>query len=511
MGVETQVGRTRPAPLDADVEDVAGLKAVLEQHGFLGDGARKALGAEIGPAHMRTDLPLYLRRLAAPRPVNTLLKLFSLRQWQTVAEASAAIAPVSLDGLMAAGLLEAGPRGVRALVGLSVHGDLALAHDAPDPERPVMEPDHVLGTNAPAVTLDCLTVRKPSRKTLDLGVGGGVQSLRCAPHSDRVIALDLSPRALAFARFNARLNGVSGVEFREGNLFAPVEGERFDLIVSNPPYVISPESRFVFQDGGRPGDSLSEEVVRRAPDHLEEGGFATILVNWALRDGQPWDEPVRAWVEGNGCDVWLLRGDVQDGLTYAAVWNRGRGPTEYGPALDAWVAYYREAGIDSIGMGAVIMRRRAGGRNWIRADVLPNDPVKPCHEEIVRVFAAQDRLCALTSDALVLAERFRLVEDHLVVQKLRRRGEDYTIEEAEIQLTGGLAFRGVIDPYTLHLLRRCDGTRPIASVVNELVDGAGADRDRMRSVVAEATRRLAGLGFLVPEGAGEGPAPDKGN
>ena len=509
MAAESKVGQKVRLGLDAEAADLTGLKSVLERQGFLGPAVREALGSEIGPAHLRADLPLYLRRLAAPKPLHTIIKLFSLRQWLGAGEAAAALAPVSLDALAATGLLERGPRGVRAHVGLSIHRDLVLAHDAPDPEQPVLEPDHVLGTNAPAVTLDCLSVRRPSRATLDLGVGGGVQSLLSARHSDRVVAVDKNPRALAFARFNARLNGVAGVDFREGDLFAPVAGERFDLILSNPPYVISPESRYVFQDGGRPGDTLSAEVVRRAPEHLEEGGFATILVNWALRADEAWDAPLRRWIEGNGCDAWLLRGDLQDGLTYAAVWNRGRAPIEYGPAIDRWVEYYRGSGIASIGMGAVILRRRAGGHNWVRADAMPGDPKTPCHEQILRVFAAQDRLAAAPGDLEILAQRFRLVDEHVVTQTLRRSGDQYAITEAGIQLTEGLRFRGTVDPYTLHLLQRCDGARTLGEVVEELLARGGADGDRLTAVVAEAARRLAGLGFLVPATDGDRPASPK--
>ena len=435
------------------------------------------------------------------------MKLFSLRQWVGTDEAAASVAPIPVEHLAAAGLFETGPRGVRARVGLATHLDLVLAHDLPDPERLTLEADHVLGTNAPAVTLDCLTVRRPSRATLDLGVGGGVQSLRAAAHSDRVVAVDKNPRAIAFARFNARLNGVAGVDFREGDLFAPVAGERFDLVVCNPPYVISPDSRYVFQDGGRPGDTLTEEVVRRAPEYLEEGGFATILVNWALRAGQPWQEPLRRWVEGNGCDAWLLHGDTEDGLTYAALWNRGLAAGDYGSAIDRWTDYYREAGIAAIGMGAVILRRRAGGHNWIRADAMPHDPVKPCHEQILRVFSVQDRLSALPSDEAILAQAFRVAEDHVITQKLRRSGDEYAVEESGIQLTGGLAFRGNIDSYTLHLLSRCDGTRALADVVDELAHKGSADRVRIAAVVAEAARGLAGLGFLIPVKDEDGPAP----
>ena len=57
--------------------------------------------------------------------------------------------------------------------------------------------------------------------------------------------------------------------------------------------------------------------------HLAEGGFATVLANWALCDGEHWSDRPRRWVEGTGCDAWILRSETQDALTYAAAWTRG--------------------------------------------------------------------------------------------------------------------------------------------------------------------------------------------
>jgi SAM-dependent methyltransferase len=498
LGVEAT--RAGTGPLDADaLGDPARLKTVLGSHGFLGPQAREALGAEIGPAPLRKDLPLYLRRLAAPTPLNSAIKLFSLGQWLSEEDAGAAVAPIPVAALEAAGLLERGPRGVRARVQLAVHRDLLLAHDGYDPRKPGLEPDHVLGSNAPALTLDSMTVRKRVRRTLDLGCGGGVQSLLAARHSAQVVAVDKNPRAINFARWNARLNGVSNVECREGDLFAPVTGERFDLIVCNPPYVISPESRYIFQDSGRPGDAMCEEVVRRVPDYLEHGGYATILCNWALREGEDWQVPLRRWVESRGADAWLLLSDTQDPLTYAAVWNRARDPSEYGDAIDRWLEYYREAGIRSIAMGAVVLRRRARGRTWIRADSLTRDPEDSCSEHILRAFAAQDHLAGIGSDTELLENAYRLVDDHSVEQTLRLRDGRYAIESAHIQLSDGFRFRGAVDAYALHILQRCDGRRPLAEIVGEMARG-GAERGRLAQVVAEAARRLVALGFLVPSG-----------
>ena len=107
-----------------------------------------------------------------------------------------------------------------------------------------MRPDFVLGVSAASTTLAQLTVRRPVPRALDLGTGCGVQSLHLARHSAEVVATDLNPRALALARLTALINGID-LDLREGSLYAPVAGERFDLITTNPPYVMSPPGRRV--------------------------------------------------------------------------------------------------------------------------------------------------------------------------------------------------------------------------------------------------------------------------
>src|SRR5207302_3979249 len=119
---------------------------------------------------------------------------------------------------------------------------------------------HVTGINNPAVLLSELAVRRPAELGLDLGCGGGIQSLLMSRHCERVIATDLNPRALEFTQLNARINGVSNIETRLGSLFEPVEGLGFDLILCNPPYVISPESQLLYRDSGMPADSLCRRL-----------------------------------------------------------------------------------------------------------------------------------------------------------------------------------------------------------------------------------------------------------
>ena len=184
-----------------------------------------------------------------------------------------AVRPLALGRLYALGLVSNEAERVRATVRLLPHGDYYLASDlfGGEPSR-----DWVAGIHAPSVTLAKLAVRRSVEAALDLGTGCGIQALLAAKHSAQVVATDVNERALAFAAFNAALNGIDVVELRQGHLFEPVAGERFGLLVANPPYVISPDATYTYRDSGVPRDELCRRIVRTAPEHLAEGGFAHV-------------------------------------------------------------------------------------------------------------------------------------------------------------------------------------------------------------------------------------------
>ena len=158
--------------------------------------------------------------------------------------------------------------------------------------------DHVLGISPASTSLAQLTIREPVGRSLDLGTGCGVQALHLATHSDVVVATDVNERALRITRLNAALNGVGNVEVRDGSLFEPVADERYDLIATNPPFVISPATgeRLVYRDSGLPGDRVVEHIVRTAPDHLTDGGWCQVLTNWVVARDRPWEERLGGWL-----------------------------------------------------------------------------------------------------------------------------------------------------------------------------------------------------------------------
>ena len=318
-----------------------------------------------------------------------------------------------------------------------------------------------------------------------------------------MVATDINERALRFAAFNAALNGVENVEWRAGSFFEPAAGERFELVTSNPPYVISPESAFLFRDSGLEGDSVSRLVVGAAPAHIEEGGFATILVSWAHAPGEDWSTPLRAWVDGSGCDAWLLHHGTEDPLSHATTWNRdhfGSDLEAFGDVLDRWLSYFDRLGIEGIAYGAVILRRRSGGPNWVRTDELAGDRLRPAGAHILRVFDAADYLGAISDDDALLDGTFGLADSARLEQRLAFEHGEWKLAEVTLGLEDGLRFQATLGPGTAELLTALDGRRPLRTVVDELAARQKADRDGLARDAAGVVRGMLGAGFLVREG-----------
>jgi release factor glutamine methyltransferase len=115
-------------------------------------------------------------------------------------------------------------------------------------------------------------------EVLDLGTGSGVLAVAAAATAGRVVAVDVNPQAVRCARLNALLNGrEERIEVRLGDLYGPVAGERFDLVVSNPPYYpgepTSPLERALRSPG------FAEGFAGGLSEHLKAGGSALVVLS----------------------------------------------------------------------------------------------------------------------------------------------------------------------------------------------------------------------------------------
>jgi release factor glutamine methyltransferase len=182
---------------------------------------------------------------------------------------------------------------------------------------------------------------------LELCAGTGLAGIMAArAHGGRATTVDVSRRAQLTARLNGLLNGVP-VSARRGDLFAPVAGESFDLIVSNPPYVPAAGDALPARgparawDAGRDGRALLDRICAEAPGRLRPGGVV-LLIHSEICDPEA---TLRAFAEAG------LRADVA---------ARHRGPL--GPLMRERAALLEARGLLAAGRReeeVLVLRGRA--------------------------------------------------------------------------------------------------------------------------------------------------------
>ncbi len=409
--------------------------------------------------------------------------------------------PMKLATWEEAGLIAVDGDSVVSSVKLLPFRQMVVAFDSPRRLLCANNPDYVMGVGNSTLTLANLTIRKKVDATLDLGTGCGIQAFLAAAHSHRVIATDRNPRALEFARFNAGLNGFHNIEFREGDLFQPVRDETFDLIVSSPPFVISPEKKYLYRDGGLEADGICRRILGEAPRHLNQGGFCQVLANWAERDPEDWQNQLLPWFEGNGCDIWVMRSESRDAATYASTWishTERDEPAEGARRFNVWTDYYRDLGIRAVSAGIITLRRSTAASPWFRAEDAPDKMIGPCGPYLQRGFALRDFLESLGCEGDLLRVPF-VVSPETRLHKLCEPSTGGWVEaEVTIQLSKGFAYRGHADAFVESLLARCDGLRPMEDLMIELASSVGMDPEVLSTPLCDIVRGLVERGFLLP-------------
>ncbi|MHC1742003.1 MAG: methyltransferase [Syntrophobacteraceae bacterium] len=464
-------------------------------------GVRELLKLDDFPSLRGGDMPLLLRRTANGRPLDTLVRLFLMERPVDLEAAENAFQPLNLETLVRMDLIAAGSGTVEARVKLLPFQGLLIAFDREGYLQETSGADYVMGIGRSSLTLANLTIRRSSPSTLDLGTGCGIQGLLAASHSDQVTCTDLNDRAVSMASFNAQLNGLSNVSCLRGHLFEPVQDRRFDLIVSNPPFVISPESRYIYRDGGLPADQLCRRILREGAARLEEGGFCQILCNWAEYAGVDWRTTVSGWTEGLGCDAWVIRSESRDSETYASTWiqhTERRESSDWDRRLKEWLIYFDRLGIVSVGAGIIMIRRSSGKTNWLRAEEAPPKMLGPCGKDVERGFALRDFLENVERDELLLRTVLRVSSDTSLEQRYVPGGEGWDETGTTLVKTRGLAYAGASDTLMANLVAACDGTRTLLEVADGLLTPLGIRREDISGPLCRAVRGLILQGFLMP-------------
>ncbi|MFI7634026.1 methyltransferase [Nonomuraea sp. NPDC049400] len=455
------------------------LRHHLLESGYTIDGVRDRLGSVAASALAREELVPALRATADGDPLATLIRLW----WLGVPVPAKSVAPEVLDS----GLVGADGDQVRATVHLQPWetGGYLVSDRKVRPGDPALRPDHVVGAGGASANLAQLVTRRPVGRALDLGTGCGVQVLHLAGRAERIVATDVNPRAVELARLSWELSGISDVEARTGSMFEPVEDELFDLIVSNPPFVIGPKGELTYRETG--GDGFCRDLVRHTPRHLNPGGQAHFLANWLHVEGEDWHDRVGGWLRETGCDAWVVQRDVQDPAEYVELWLRDaaeQGTKGYAEHYDRWLAWFDERKVEGVGFGWITMRNSGTLDPVVRVEHLDHQvglPVGDYVDSVVDAIAAAHRAKGLEAARLRTA-------DGLLDERIGLPGAEDPIRIV-LRQTQGLRRSREVGTVEAALAGVCDGELalgPLLNVIAELVgDGEIADADAIRPLIAE--------------------------
>lgn len=417
-------------------------------------------------------------------PALTILKsLFVNAEAVTFDVAARVFSPLKLDELIHSGLLHQDGNRVRSLLQAQSYRGQIFFSDFRFHEH---AEDWVLPVGPSGEYLAEITIRKPVQSALDIGCGCGLQSLLTAQHCTRVTATDINPRALAMTRLNADLNGASNIELLEGSYLEPVKGRRFDLIVANLPYVISPEIKLIYRD--TQGDAYLHQLIREIPANLTDGGYAQLISNWIYGKDEFWWGPLETTLEELGVDAWLICSGSWDSEQYADLWLGQdslikKDKRKFAVAKKARLQWFQEQGIERIALGCIILRRRTAEQNWVCSASVTKRLESPAGEQIVRLFEAQDYLIETRSGDSLLDEIF-------TPQRMRlEQGEDGSLQAVT---TDGLYLQAAIQPFTAEVIAHLDGRTCLREAVQKAGRGVDEDPTFLLGILT-----LLGLGMLV--------------
>ncbi len=259
---------------------------------------------------------------------------------------------------------------------------------------------------------------KPSRRLrrgLDLGCGAGTGALSLASKVAKVIGTDINPRAIALSKINAALNGIDNAEFREGDLFAPVAGENFDIIISQPPFVSAPPGLAAasYEYGGPRGDELPLRLLREITPYLARNGRAVILAEWPELEGETVEQHLRAALPSPDLKLLILQCPGSSLNDYCAIYAASDHPN-LGPEFERDTLARREH-LESMGIRglrvAINILQHAPDRptGWTSAvDIQGAGQIILSSERIDKMIAARD--LATRGEQAMLAARLRVPE-----------------------------------------------------------------------------------------------------
>jgi hypothetical protein len=484
---------TERASFSVDPDDAGSLRETVSKLAALGyseSGVKERLGLEDLADVQWRHVPIYrAERLASRDRLALAIDLLLLQGVLLKNELGQLFAASESEALLRCGILAIDETGAaRARASLFPVGERLIFSDHAWPELPhpgctTVPFDHVMAVGQDSRHLARCTTRRRFRAALDLCTGSGIHAVLASAHAERVLAVDINPRAALCTRFNAQASGIPNLEVAVGDLFEAVRGERFDLITANPPFVPSPLNAVQFRDGGRSGEDVQKRIITGLPHHLAPGGIGQIVTELGELGGhEPLAHRLREWLGGAPMDIHILRLREHTAAKYAVGHATG---DDYQTTLDSigeWAGNLRAQGYRQV-VSVVISFQwsdPASGPPWERVDESP-PPRRAAGAEIEAAFLAERSCDQLTNQWLSRAAPTALLDARVL-------GKNIAAKAKATALGRALSIEHQLDPVEREIMVRLEGRIAMPELIRIFSD-FGVDEPTVIASIRSLLRR----------------------
>jgi methylase of polypeptide subunit release factors len=443
-------------------------------------------------------------RVASPEPLHTLIRLFLLGDFVSIAEAETQFPGSTWAAMNALGLIEDDPSDPKRCFGsvaLYPVADLFIVSDR------WSNPDRTPKQSFPDIVYPALT--KSTREFLrflpndvrgnflELCGGSGIAALAASRTAQHAWASDITERSTRFAEFNAALNGVNNVSAVQGDLYSAVEGKKFDRIAAHPPYMPVLRPAEIYFDGGEDGEQLTRRILEGLHQHLNPGGRLYCRTLGTDREDALFEGRLRGWLgdaEGE-FDIAVFISKNLDPVRFAtdSAVRRSTGQAE----MNQWKALFERLHVKEILTGMVIVQRRETKRRvfTIRRSLAPNVDFGAT-EKVLRwetELAAGGSLEKIFGTRPIASPRAELI--------VRHRIEEGDFTPHDFTLTNDYPFLMdcKVQPWMGHLLVRCDGSKSVHELYDECRNAGWIDPNTPPREFIDLIGLLVSGGFLSVE------------
>jgi carbamoyltransferase len=386
-------------------EALGALRAILVHAGYTESTVCELLGIESLQRIEPTYLRYYDRSVLPKSDLGDFIRFFLLRVALSLERLKKLFGSQCLDSLIRLGVVRRRGDEWASAVDLYCAEDLFIATDH---RHMVHDDDQLDETPVGHIGADSLGLvyaapRYPVECALDLCTGSGIQALVSSRYTKEVVGVDINPRAVRFARFNADLNGVGNATFAVGDLYAPVGGRKFDLILATPTLLATPRHEVAFRDGAASDDEVLSRIISEAAHCLTESGRLHVVAD--LARGAEYERKLDAWWSGGPAHKLVLQTADRRGFRSATPRTHaplGQQFESYNTELEQWVTSFRQAKLKSTNIGYIFMHRvpsTAAGSYYIRTIHNPDIPI---HEQVKRYFEQRESVTREENEQLFL-------------------------------------------------------------------------------------------------------------